>query len=77
MISECICPSQSNVSLDDVVRARLKTMGVSDYSFVIDQGAATAACKFSWERAKFCIGPRGTFLWRIFDVGGVRIVGHA
>lgn len=23
---------------DDVVRARLKTMGVSDYSFVIDRG---------------------------------------
>ncbi|PVF97034.1 G-alpha-domain-containing protein [Serendipita vermifera] len=47
-----ICPS--NPFLDDVVRARLKTMGVSDYSFVIDQG------------------PRGTVLWRIFDVGGAR-----
>ncbi|KAG8761094.1 hypothetical protein FRC14_007875 [Serendipita sp. 396] len=39
---------------DDVVRARLKTMGISDYSFEIDRG------------------PRGTFLWRIFDVGGSR-----
>lgn len=43
---------------DDVVRARLKTMGVSDYSFVIDQG------------------PRGTYMWRVLDVGGSRTQRH-
>lgn len=51
---ERVTAQDYNPTTDDVVRARLKTMGVSDYSFVIDQG------------------PRGTVLWRIFDVGGAR-----
>ncbi|CAG7854788.1 SubName: Full=Related to guanine nucleotide-binding protein alpha-4 subunit {ECO:0000313/EMBL:CCA73217.1} [Serendipita indica DSM 11827] len=49
---ERVTSSSYHPTDDDVVRARLKTMGVSDYSFVIDRGS------------------RGTYLWRIFDVGG-------
>lgn len=51
---ERVTSSSYHPTDDDVVRARLKTMGVSDYSFVIDRGS------------------RGTYLWRIFDVGGSR-----
>jgi hypothetical protein len=46
-------------------------MGVSDYSFVIDQGNHTLNHLFIKAHVPLRSGPKGTFLWRIFDVGGV------
>lgn len=53
-------------SIDDVLKARLKTLGVVEHRFSLDPSSAS----------KFARNPNNAFDWLIYDVGGARNQRH-
>jgi hypothetical protein len=65
-------------TIDDILRARLKTLGVSEHRFKFKAGKAT--CYNISTSSHRLIGNMVAHDWKVFDVGGarslVRIIGY-
>lgn len=71
--SERIASRNYQPTDEDVVKARLRTLGVQEYKFIFDHGTVVsfeAIRKGLWahNRAGRTVGQE----WRIYDVGGTR-----
>jgi guanine nucleotide-binding protein subunit alpha len=69
--------TEFNRPIDDVLRARLKTLGVSEHRFTLDTGNQSCYVAYRVRLMSFCSGNLMSHDWRVFDVGGARsLVGH-
>lgn len=59
---------------DDIVRARLRTMGVQEYRFMFERGASTFNSPYNSRHRVLKIRPGSEQgqEWLMYDVGGTR-----
>lgn len=66
-------PLSSHVPIDDILRARLKTLGVSEHRFQVKTGAWVPHVGMQiFKKVSGHIGTAMSSDWRVFDVGGHR-----
>jgi hypothetical protein len=57
---------------DDVIRARLRTLGVQEYKFIFDHGMVSQCFSSYFPYSFFTPGRTMGQEWRLYDVGGAR-----
>lgn len=66
---------------DDIVRARLRTVGIQEYLLRISDGFPLRTCRslrislfISFHLNSFPVGGDNAWIWKLYDVGGCRTV---